>query len=60
MATVTARTGSGEATAREAPSTAAATGIPTEALHEWNEVAQDALAAQFNYHVRDAPTISDA
>ncbi len=60
MATVAARTGSGEATAPEAPSTAAATGIPTEALHEWNEVAQDALAAQFNYHVRDAPTISDA
>jgi len=44
----------------EAPSTAEATGIPTEALHEWSEVAQDALAAQFNYHVRDAPTLSDA
>ncbi|HEY8307375.1 MAG TPA: NAD-dependent DNA ligase LigA [Lapillicoccus sp.] len=34
--------------------------MPTEALHEWSDVAQDALAAQFNYHVRDAPTISDA
>ena len=50
----------GEAKGSEAPSTAEATGIPTEALHEWSEVAQDALAAQFNYHVRDAPTISDA
>ncbi|HEU4329608.1 MAG TPA: NAD-dependent DNA ligase LigA [Lapillicoccus sp.] len=44
----------------EAPSTAEVTGIPTEALHEWNRIAQDALAAQFNYHVRDAPTLSDA
>ena len=50
----------GEAKGPEAPSTAEATGIPTEALHEWSEVAQDALAAQFNYHVRDAPTLSDA
>jgi DNA ligase (NAD+) len=56
------RTGSkkGEAKGPEAPSTAEATGIPTEVLHEWSEVAQDALAAQFNYHVRDAPTLSDA
>ena len=50
----------GEAKGPEAPSTAEATGIPTEVLHEWSEVAQDALAAQFNYHVRDAPTLSDA
>ena len=50
----------GEPKGPEAPSTAEATGIPTEALHEWSEVAQDALAAQFNYHVRDAPTLSDA
>ena len=42
------------------PSTTAATGIPTDVLHEWNDLAQDALAAQFAYHVRDAPTISDA
>ncbi|HVD63063.1 MAG TPA: NAD-dependent DNA ligase LigA [Lapillicoccus sp.] len=34
--------------------------MPTEVLHEWNDLAQDALAAQFAYHVRDAPTISDA
>ena len=50
----------GAAKGPEVPSTAEATGIPTEALHEWSDVAQDALAAQFNYHVRDAPTISDA
>ncbi len=60
MATGTARTSTGTAKGPEAPSTAEATGIPTEVLHEWSEVAQDALAAQFNYHVRDAPTISDA
>ncbi|HWI32745.1 MAG TPA: NAD-dependent DNA ligase LigA, partial [Lapillicoccus sp.] len=34
--------------------------MPTDVLHEWNDLAQDALAAQFAYHVRDAPTISDA
>ena len=50
----------GEPKGPAAPSTAEATGIPTEVLHEWSEVAQDALAAQFNYHVRDAPTLSDA
>ena len=50
----------GEPKGPEAPSTVEATGIPTEALHEWSDVAQDALSAQFNYHVRDAPTISDA
>ncbi|HEY6740907.1 MAG TPA: NAD-dependent DNA ligase LigA [Lapillicoccus sp.] len=44
----------------EPPSTTEATGIPTDVLHEWNDLAQDALAAQFAYHVRDAPTISDA
>src|SRR4051812_39169042 len=60
VATAAATTGSGGTTAPEVPSTTAATGIPTEVLHEWSEVAQDALAAQFNYHVRDAPTISDA
>ncbi len=60
MATGAAGTSTGEGKGPEAPSTAEATGIPTEALHEWSEVAQDALAAQFNYHVRDAPTLSDA
>ena len=60
MATGAAGTSTGKGKGPEVPSTAEATGIPTEALHEWSEVAQDALAAQFNYHVRDAPTISDA
>ncbi len=50
----------GERPGAEPPSTTAATGIPTDVLHEWNDLAQDALAAQFAYHVRDAPTISDA
>jgi DNA ligase (NAD+) len=50
----------GEGAGAEPPSTTEATGIPTEALHEWSDLAQDALAAQFAYHVRDAPTISDA
>ena len=50
----------GEGAGAEPPSTTEATGIPTEVLHEWNDLAQDALAAQFAYHVRDAPTISDA
>jgi DNA ligase (NAD+) len=50
----------GEGGGAEPPSTTEATGIPTEVLHEWNDLAQDALAAQFAYHVRDAPTISDA
>ena len=64
MATGAAGTSTGNmkggAKGPEVPSTAEATGIPTEALHEWSDVAQDALSAQFNYHVRDAPTISDA
>jgi DNA ligase (NAD+) len=50
----------GDVREAEPPSTTAATGIPTDVLHEWNDLAQDALAAQFAYHVRDAPTISDA
>lgn len=29
------------------------------ARHEWAELAEQATAAQFAYHVRDAPTISD-
>jgi DNA ligase (NAD+) len=60
VATGAAGTSTGTSKGPEVPSTAEATGIPTEALHEWSDVAQDALAAQFNYHVRDAPTISDA
>ncbi|MDQ2783112.1 MAG: NAD-dependent DNA ligase LigA, partial [Actinomycetota bacterium] len=51
---------SGDAGASDAPSTIEATGVPAVALHEWTDVAQEASAAQFAYHVRDAPTISDA
>ena len=32
---------------------------PEAARHEWAEVAEQATAAQFAYHVKDAPTISD-
>lgn len=34
--------------------------IPDEAHHEWAELAEQVGAAQFAYHVKDAPTISDA
>ena len=34
--------------------------IPTEVHQEWAELAEQASAAQFAYHVKDAPTISDA
>jgi DNA ligase (NAD+) len=44
----------------DAPSTVKATGVPTEALHEWDDLAERARVAQFDYHVRDAPTLSDA
>ena len=33
--------------------------IPDDARHEWTELAEQAGAAQFAYHVKDAPTISD-
>ncbi|WP_414654982.1 NAD-dependent DNA ligase LigA [Intrasporangium sp.] len=33
--------------------------IPVEANQEWADLAEQASAAQFNYHVRDSPTISD-
>src|SRR5699024_9008197 len=32
---------------------------PEDARHEWTELAEQASAAQFAYHVKDAPTISD-
>jgi DNA ligase (NAD+) len=32
---------------------------PEEARHEWADLAEQATAAQFAYHVKDAPTISD-
>ena len=34
--------------------------IPDDARHEWADLAEQASAAQFAYHVKDAPTISDA
>ncbi|OFE16760.1 DNA ligase (NAD(+)) LigA [Humibacillus sp. DSM 29435] len=33
--------------------------MPATVHHEWNELAERAGAAQFAYHVKDAPTISD-
>lgn len=33
--------------------------VPDDARHEWTDLAEQASAAQFAYHVRDAPTISD-
>ena len=40
--------------------TAIVSDIPDEARHEWTDLAERASAAQFAYHVKDAPTISDA
>jgi DNA ligase (NAD+) len=37
----------------------APTPAPEAARHEWAELAEQATAAQFAYHVKDAPTISD-
>ncbi len=54
------RSGTAEADAVVASSAVAGTGVPAEVLHEWTDVAELATAAQFAYHVRDAPTISDA
>jgi DNA ligase (NAD+) len=34
--------------------------VPDEARHEWADLAEQASAAQFAYHVKDSPTISDA
>lgn len=33
--------------------------VPEEARHEWTDLAEQAAAHQFAYHVKDAPTISD-
>ena len=33
--------------------------VPDQARHEWTDLAEQASAAQFAYHVKDAPTISD-
>ena len=39
--------------------TTAPSPAPEAARHEWAELAEQATAAQFAYHVKDAPTISD-
>ncbi len=36
-----------------------ASSVPDQARHEWADLAEQASAAQFAYHVKDAPTISD-
>ena len=33
--------------------------VPDQARHEWTDLAEQAGVAQFAYHVKDAPTISD-
>ena len=43
-----------------APDTLVSEVVPEEARHEWADLADRASAAQFAYHVKDAPTISDA
>ncbi len=45
--------------AATAESAAEAAAIPTQARHEWAELADQVRAHQFAYHVRDAPTVSD-
>jgi DNA ligase (NAD+) len=60
VATRARETTSGPGAGKTPASTVEATGIPAEALHEWTDLAERASAAQFAYHVRDAPTISDA
>ena len=42
----------------ERPDTAAEP-VPDEVRHAWSELAEQARAHQFAYHVKDAPTISD-
>lgn len=34
--------------------------VPDDVRHEWTDLAEKASAAQFAYHVKDRPTISDA
>src|SRR5680860_596311 len=35
------------------------TDVPDEVRHEWTDLAEQVRGHQFNYHVKDAPTISD-
>ncbi|MFD1052968.1 NAD-dependent DNA ligase LigA [Terrabacter terrigena] len=39
--------------------TAVTDDVPTEVHQEWADLAEQAAAAQFAYHVKDSPTISD-
>ena len=48
---------SGDAAAEHTPETPDQ--VPDALREEWSELADQATAAQFAYHVRDAPTISD-
>jgi DNA ligase (NAD+) len=49
-----------DSTAAAEPAPAPAPEPATEAArHEWTDLAEQATAAQFAYHVKDAPTISD-
>ena len=42
------------------PLTAGDDATPEGVRHEWEQLAEEVRAAQFAYHVKDAPTISDA
>ncbi|MBK6887103.1 MAG: NAD-dependent DNA ligase LigA [Tetrasphaera sp.] len=41
------------------PASAVETHVPDPVRHEWDDLAERARAAQFAYHVKDSPTISD-
>jgi DNA ligase (NAD+) len=46
-------------TTSASPAEASAVEVPDEVRHEWTELAEQARAHQFAYHVLDAPTVSD-
>jgi DNA ligase (NAD+) len=48
-----------DTTGKTAGSTPVTDDVPTTIHQEWTELAEEASAAQFAYHVKDAPTISD-
>ena len=48
-----------ETTGKAAGATPVTDDVPTAVHQEWAELAEQASAAQFAYHVKDAPTISD-
>jgi DNA ligase (NAD+) len=49
-----------ELTPTSSPTPITDTAVPEDVHHEWVDVAEQASTAQFAYHVKDAPTISDA